>query len=273
MRQSIKVGDKVLYRDMHDARNIKLAHIEDHVPGRGMPFGILTSDGKRLNCMPSEVELTNKLFAKCMVVGNNTAGYFRLAQEFAHTCIENRPDTMERSVDLVLFTGGEDVNPWLYGEEPHDRTHFNPARDAREAQIYRMAKEKGIACLGICRGAQFLNVMNKGRLVQHVTNHTTDHDMITSCGHTFRVTSTHHQMMDPAGDAELLGWADGRSDSYQGLTDFQPATTQDGSVLEPEVVLYKKTKDLCIQFHPEYMQPGCMARNYVLDVLRDLTKL
>lgn len=273
MKLPIKIGDKVLYRNMNDARDVKLGYVVDVAESRALPYGIKTLSGVRLNCAAREVEATSKLFAKCMIIGNNTAAYFRMAKDFAAICVENMPDRMEKSVDLVLFTGGEDVNPYLYGETPHIKTCFSPERDAKEAQIYRMAKEKKIPCLGICRGSQFLNVMNKGRLVQHVTNHTTDHDISTSCGHTIHVTSTHHQMMDPAEGAELLAWANGRSDSYEGLKDFQPCTAEDGSVLEPEVVLYKETKDLCVQYHPEFMEPGCQARNYLYDVLRDLTKL
>lgn len=219
---TFKLDDKVLYRNMNDARDVKLGHVVEVSLGRALPYGVKTLSGVRLNCSATELEATNKLFAKCLIVGNNTASYFRLAKDFACICVENSPERMEKSVDLLIFTGGEDVNPYLYGETPHAKTHFNPERDAQEAQVWRMAKERGIPCLGICRGSQFLNVMNKGRLVQHVTNHTTDHDMRTSCGHTIHVTSTHHQMMDPGEGAELLGWADGLSTSYEGLKISSP---------------------------------------------------
>lgn len=269
---AIKLGDKVLYRNMSNPKDVKIGYVVDVAESRALPYGVKTNSGIRLNCSRTEVQLTNKLFAKCLVVGKGVGPYVRLAKDFAEVVVENSPEDMQ-CVDVLMFTGGEDVNPYLYGETPHIRTFFNPKRDAEEAQVYRKAKVKRIPCVGICRGAQFLNVMNKGRMVQHVTNHTSNHDMHTSCGHTLNVTSTHHQMMDPGDGAELLAWADALSDSYEGLKDYQPCTADKGGVLEPEVILYKETKDLCIQFHPETMEPGCNARNYVLEIMKDLSKL
>lgn len=268
----MKIGDKVIYRSTHNLTDVRIGEIVEVAPTRALPYGVQVK-GIRLNCLESELQVTSKIFAKCLVVGRNTGQYFRYAKDFAEVVIENLPESIDKSVDIVMFTGGEDVNPYLYGETPHSRTFFNPKRDAEEAQVYRMAKARGIPCIGICRGAQFLNVMNKGRMIQHVTNHTNNHDMHTSCGHTINVTSTHHQMMDPGTNAELLGWAQGLSDSYEGLSDFQPCTNEDNEVLEPEVLMYKLTRDLCVQYHPETMEPDCSARNYLFEVLKDLKKL
>lgn len=77
--------------------------------------------------------------------------------------------------DLVQFTGGSDVFPRLYGEPPHRTTSYNEGRDEKEKQIYELAQELGIPCAGICRGGQFLNVMNHGRMFQDVDNHTRQH--------------------------------------------------------------------------------------------------
>lgn len=267
----ITVGAKVLYKNMNNPKDVRLAEVVDINNNVALRYGLRTERGHRLNASHTEVELTTKLFAKCLIVGGSGgSAYFRMAKDFAGSCIENRPDTIENSVDLVLFTGGEDVSPYLYGEEPHVRTFFNPQRDAQEAQVYRMAKDKGIPCLGICRGAQFLNVMNKGRMVQNVTGHTSNHDMHIPGGSTIHVTSTHHQMMDPAENAVMLGWADGISTEYSGLKDFQPCMSDDNRVMEPEVLWYEKSKDLCVQYHPETMDAGSRARNYLLEILKKL---
>src|SRR5690554_3184603 len=75
--------------------------------------------------------------------------------------------------DLVCFIGGEDVQPSLYGEHDHPSTHTNPARDEMEEKLFHYCLNEGIPMAGICRGAQFLNVMNGGKLYQDVDNHAT----------------------------------------------------------------------------------------------------
>ena len=72
---------------------------------------------------------------------------------------------------IVCFTGGEDVNPELYGEKPLKGTHFSRDRDGVEAYYYGEALSAGKPMVGICRGGQFLNVMNEGKLWQDVNNH------------------------------------------------------------------------------------------------------
>ena len=53
--------------------------------------------------------------------------------------------------DIVLFTGGEDVNPALYNEEVHETTYFTPERDSHEVSAYSAMRPDQFA-LGICRG-------------------------------------------------------------------------------------------------------------------------
>ena len=77
---------------------------------------------------------------------------------------------IDETVNLIQFTGGEDVDPSYYKETKHPRTYSNPRRDAVEAAIFHEWKGK-VAMAGICRGGQFLNVMNGGRMWQDVNNH------------------------------------------------------------------------------------------------------
>jgi putative glutamine amidotransferase len=69
----------------------------------------------------------------------------------------------------VLLTGGPDVDPRLYGEEPH--VTWEPAaegRDAFEIELVTRAIERDLPILAICRGAQVLNVALGGTLVQDI---------------------------------------------------------------------------------------------------------
>lgn len=70
-------------------------------------------------------------------------------------------------IDALILTGGHDVDPELYGEEPHrNLTLTFPKRDAFDLALYAAAIEKGIPVLGVCRGLQVINVYHGGSLYQ-----------------------------------------------------------------------------------------------------------
>lgn len=72
-------------------------------------------------------------------------------------------------LDGLVITGGRDVDPATYGQAPHPTTDA-PARDrdAWEFALVRGALARGMPLLGICRGAQVLNVALGGTLHQHL---------------------------------------------------------------------------------------------------------
>ncbi len=73
------------------------------------------------------------------------------------------------SVDALVLTGGEDIDPAHYGAEPHPTVGpFNAERDATEIALARAAHERRIPTLAICRGVQLLNVALGGSLVQDI---------------------------------------------------------------------------------------------------------
>lgn len=73
-------------------------------------------------------------------------------------------------VDGVLITGGADVNPLLYGEEPWPKQgSFSPERDRCDMLVIRTAFRMHKPILGICRGIQVLNVAFGGTLYQDVS--------------------------------------------------------------------------------------------------------
>jgi putative glutamine amidotransferase len=72
-------------------------------------------------------------------------------------------------LDGLIITGGKDVDPARYGQEPHPTTDEpRRDRDAWEEALLDAAIAKGLPFLGICRGAQLLNVALGGTLVQHL---------------------------------------------------------------------------------------------------------
>ena len=73
------------------------------------------------------------------------------------------------ALDGLVVSGGADVDPARYGQEPHERTGApRTDRDEWEDALFAAAIELELPFLGICRGAQLLNVALGGTLVQHL---------------------------------------------------------------------------------------------------------
>lgn len=72
-------------------------------------------------------------------------------------------------IDGLIITGGKDVDPQRYGQSPHPTTDSpRKDRDAWEDALLTAAIDRGLPFLGICRGAQLLNVALGGTLHQHL---------------------------------------------------------------------------------------------------------
>lgn len=71
-------------------------------------------------------------------------------------------------VDGVVFSGGPDIDSTIYGEER--RTAFEPVppRDYFEMKLMRLALDRGVPVFAICRGLQVMNVLQGGKLHQHI---------------------------------------------------------------------------------------------------------
>lgn len=132
-------------------------------------------------------------------------------------------------VDAVLLSGGRDVDPGCYGADPHPAGGpWHPDRDAAELAVLGRALERGLPVLGVCRGAQLLNVAFGGTLHQHlpdVVGHDghnprlgefTDVDVRldptgrvgAAVGPHVRVQCHHHQAVDALGPGLVAtGWA------------------------------------------------------------------
>lgn len=174
-----------------------------------------------------------------------------------------------RSVDeahIICFTGGEDVDPSLYDEEPIPETYFNPERDKWEAYIYGEALALKKPMVGICRGAQFLNVMCGGSLWQDVNNHAVGrpHDVLdVRTGETLKnMTSTHHQQMIPGKGAEIIAMAS-LSTVKKSMSQVMMRDKPEND--DTEVVWYPEGLCLCFQPHPEYNHGEC--RDFFLDLV------
>jgi putative glutamine amidotransferase len=136
-------------------------------------------------------------------------------------------DVLDR-LDAVVFAGGSDLEPSLYGQQAHpETTGVRPLRDAGELPLVRAALARDLPLLGICRGMQLLSVACGGALHQHlpeVVGHDGHraapgvyalHDVRLArgsrvhaiLGERASVPSYHHQGVASAGSLTVSGWA------------------------------------------------------------------
>jgi GMP synthase-like glutamine amidotransferase len=152
----------------------------------------------------------------------------------------------ENDFDLIVFTGGEDLSPALYGQKKHPQTRPNLKRDIMETGFYHIFENK--PKLGICRGAQLLNIKAGGSMYQHIDHHMNHHPMLeVKSNREIRTSSVHHQMMIPSKDAEIICIS--AECKYK---EFDTVIGEQQFEEDPEVIWIEKTKALCIQGHPEY---------------------
>lgn len=83
---------------------------------------------------------------------------------------------LPNNIDIVLFDGGADVHPSLYGGRYHKTIHSNILRDWNERIIFDFYWSKPTKYVGICRGLQFLNVMRGGSLIEDLESEEKKHN-------------------------------------------------------------------------------------------------
>lgn len=163
----------------------------------------------------------------------------------------NKAETVDKA-DLVVFTGGADVDPQLYGASTHHSTSIDPARDKSDLSLYAECYEKGIPMMGVCRGAQFGWAMLGGQLYQDVDNHNKSHFIYTDAPSQRCITasSVHHQMVkwDDSLGADMLAWCfETRKRNLDASVSNVGATHKD-----VEAFWHRDNCFFGVQGHPEY---------------------
>lgn len=171
--------------------------------------------------------------------------------------------------DGLLLPGGPDIDPALYGEQKEPACgEPNVHRDDLELRLLRIFLETGKPILGICRGAQVLNVVQGGTLLQDIApTQTVQHSdflrrkrgvhavtvapgslLATALGaEQVRVNSMHHQVAGRVGE---------------GLT--VTARSEDGYVEALELTGHPFC--LAVQWHPEHMAEHCPEEQAIFDL-------
>jgi gamma-glutamyl-gamma-aminobutyrate hydrolase PuuD len=177
---------------------------------------------------------------------------------------------------VVVFTGGADINPKLYEQDPIPGTYFNDDRDKLDLEAYNRTTEDQVL-VGICRGAQFLNVMKGGTLWQDVDNHRHSHSITDRMtGSSIWATSTHHQAMIPnlvncrvVATAHESRKKKNQRREWSQITpgiQFNGLVKLDGDRCDYEVIEYDN-RVLCFQPHPEINSASQALRQFFFNRL------
>lgn len=166
---------------------------------------------------------------------------------------------MLEHVDGLLLSGGGDLNPLFTGEEPIPQLHsVNYKRDLAELLLIRLAYDRQIPMLGICRGIQMLTVALGGSVYQDIYSQQADRQLLGHDQQLDRRYASH--TIQPTADSlvlrRLLGEAPVAVNSFhhQAVKEAGPllrvcATSPDGLIEAVESAEYKSV--LGVQWHPE----------------------
>ena len=155
----------------------------------------------------------------------------------------------------LLLVGGGDVEPWRYGQEPHETlAGTEPDRDALEVDLLLEAARLDVPTLCICRGMQVMNVAFGGTLLQHLPD---DHRLEAhgATGGSGRVV---HEVTTAPGSrvAEATGglplW--GSSHHHQGVDRLGLGLIATGWTADGLIEVIERPESawfLGVQWHPE----------------------
>jgi putative glutamine amidotransferase len=159
--------------------------------------------------------------------------------------------------DVICFTGGADINPFLYGERKMPQTEYDTRRDNLEIKYWKQL-DTNFPKVGICRGAQLGNVLCGGSLWQDVDGHETQHTIKDFCFSTqenplyLPASSVHHQMCILTDDALLYAAANRSTKKIADGATRLFGTQIPNRYDDPEAFWYGNFNFFGVQWHPEY---------------------
>ena len=181
--------------------------------------------------------------------------------------INSNPEVLKKmvaSIDALIMTGGEDVDPLKnYNEDPIPGLEdINPERDAFDIALVKLALERGIPVLGICRGHQIMNVACGGTLYQDIpfqvksSNILKHRQQAPSWYGTHRVELEQNSVL-----ARILGKTTVVTNTFhhQAVKDIAPGFIATGRTGDGVIETMEMKENPCVfsvQFHPE----GSVAR-------------
>lgn len=187
-------------------------------------------------------------------------------------------DALYARLDGILLSGGGDMAIERFSGEPHPRIDgVDPERDSVELKMVQAAVEDGKPILGICRGAQVINVGLGGTLYTHIQD-----QLPNSLDHAYpgnRRTVLVHEVKLEEGThiAEVMGEPILQVNSlhHQGLKDIAPALRVTGYApdgLVEAVELPDHPFGIAVQWHPEWLTDQEPTRNLFREFVKTAGK-
>jgi putative glutamine amidotransferase len=175
---------------------------------------------------------------------------------------ESAAEALIHSLDGLLLSGGSDLDPGYYGEEPVPELGVTlPERDAFEMALIGLALRRGMPVFGICRGMQVLNVALGGTLYQDLPSQW-DRDLLKHRQDTPKWQPTHEvRVGEGSYIAEVMGLGSAKVNSYhhQGVRDLAEGLVVTGRSSDG-VIEAVESEDLTeqwllgVQWHAEAMR-------------------
>jgi putative glutamine amidotransferase len=166
------------------------------------------------------------------------------------------------TVNGLVLSGGDDVDPETYGARPDGSKGHSPEVDRFEIALVQAARDQNKPVLAICRGIQLLNVALGGTLNQEVTKAGTVHEPITKDSDPDTLNRQRHPVHFESGSllARAYGTTEIKTNSlhHQGIDQLSPDLVVEGRTDDGLIEAARCRGEwwaLGVQWHPERMDP------------------
>lgn len=171
-------------------------------------------------------------------------------------------------IDGLILSGGQDISPLLYQEDPHPACgEFSDRRDRFELALYQEARRMGLPILAICRGFQLVNVAHGGSLFQDIEAQRPE-----SMVHTKPEASVaHHRVRFVEGSIinQFLGSEiQVNSLHHQAINRLGEGLSATGQASDGMIEVFEADNLLAVQFHPERLH----EQEPFLELFRELVR-
>jgi len=184
---------------------------------------------------------------------------------------ETRSREVLGAVDALILTGGGDIDPDAYGGKRHASNYgIDLERDALEIELARQVATTKVPTLGICRGAQILNIAHGGTLIEHLPDEMGEELLHRAPP---REPIAHGIRLQPQSRlAQILGRAEFEVVSWhhQALRQVAPAFAvsghaPDGTVESIEMLTHPWL--IAVQWHPEMAAASDPLQQRIFDAI------